>query len=98
MGESSLAASCHLPPAPLTQTNTKLETAEHDSQIYTAQRLPFLPDSVGGSTLLLVQKCGPLLQFLPNPSLSLSSFHTQLLCFHSLRAAVRGILAVAALA
>lgn len=98
MGGSSLAASRHLPPAPLMQTNTKLETAEHDSQIYTSIHLPFLPDSVGGSTLLLVQKCGPLLQFLLNPSLSLSLFQTQLLCFHSLQAAVRGILAVAALA
>lgn len=76
MGESSLAASCHLPPAPLTQTNTKLERAEHKSEIYTSQ---LLPDSVGGSTLLLLQKCGPLLQFPPNPSLSLSLFHTQLL-------------------
>lgn len=61
MGESSHATSGHLPPAPLKQTNTKLETAEHDSQIYTSQLLRFLPDSVGGSTLLLVQKCGPLL-------------------------------------
>lgn len=98
MGESSVAASRHLAPAPLTQTNTKLEAAEHDSQIYTSQLLPSLPDCVGGSTLLLVQKCGPLLQFLLNPGLSSSLFHTQLLCFHSLRAAVRGILVVAALA
>lgn len=43
MGVSSLATSGHLPPAPLKQTNTKLETPEPDNTNYTLQLLCSLP-------------------------------------------------------
>lgn len=43
MGVSSLATSGHLPPAPLNQTNTKLELPEPDNTNYILQLLHSLP-------------------------------------------------------
>lgn len=43
MGVSPLATSGHLPPAPLNQTNTKLEMPEPDNTNYILQVLHSLP-------------------------------------------------------